>query len=511
MEANLGPLLEFARKASGKKKVVLLSDDKTAQASSGSETEKLRKKGGRLTISEKRKRGPKPVFEDNPPMITPSKRTPRTKAKEGVTVGRVTWSRNKIKTKLSPFIEKLRSPGKADALAKLRFRNQAMEEIRGLDAQELQLICKNEGVCYNGKVKAIFNIASHRTRVAFGEIEGVEQSESGDFEDEESTTSEDVGSKLNLSDVARVKSELEGFVLTPLDRNFTETLALCPAVYHAAMMDTFVLSPGYQIVPHPVGEVLREMREDLHHDGLECFALWDGKRKVAISYVLLKHKDIARYRPICPTFSEPLVRTGRLVSKALKRLSHLLFKLPIDEHFNLHAVSYLASKLQRINNKIDQLNPTGLVRSVVYDIKEMFSRLPHSEIVEAVDWLIRYYREKGEFFVRVNTRGRAATFGLTTGGDHWKALKLDDVLKFVKFDLKHTFTLATGVLLRQTVGILMGKSTRPPLACILCAFYEMRFCRSLRNLRRNVFGLRLIDDVVLLSASLELRTYKAIL
>ncbi|GBG70404.1 hypothetical protein CBR_g6532 [Chara braunii] len=190
-EANLDPVLEFARKAKGKKKVLVLSDEDAAQGSSESEseTEKLRKKAGKLTISEKRKRGPKPVFEDSPLMVTPSKRTPWTKAKEGANGGRVTRSHNKIKTKMSPYVEKMKkSPGRTDALAKLRFCNQAMDKIRGLDAQELQLICKNEGVSYSGKVEAIFDIARHRTRVAFGEIEGVEQSKSGDFEDKDSTT-----------------------------------------------------------------------------------------------------------------------------------------------------------------------------------------------------------------------------------------------------------------------------------------------------------------------------------
>ncbi|GBG62356.1 hypothetical protein CBR_g30310 [Chara braunii] len=186
MEESLGPVLEFARKAKGKKKIRVLSDDETSARSSGSETEKLHKKAGKLTISEKRKRGPEPVFEDSPPTITPSKRTPCTKAKEGVAVGRITRSRSKIKTKLSPLIAKQKSPGGSEVLAKLRFRNQAIDEIRGLDAQELQLIYKNEGVNYNGKIKAIFDIASHRTRVAFGKIEGTAMSESGECEEEDS-------------------------------------------------------------------------------------------------------------------------------------------------------------------------------------------------------------------------------------------------------------------------------------------------------------------------------------
>ncbi|GBG84733.1 hypothetical protein CBR_g39109 [Chara braunii] len=187
MEANLGRALEFAKKVKGKKKVVVLSKEDSEHASSSSETEKLRQKTGRLTISEKRKRGPEPVFDDSPPMITP-KRTPWTQTtKGGATTGRITSSKHKMKTKLSPYVENNKT-NLSNILAKLHFRNQVMEEIRCLDAQELQSICKNEGVTYNGKMEAIFDIASHRTRVAFGEIPGCEQSESVELEDEDITT-----------------------------------------------------------------------------------------------------------------------------------------------------------------------------------------------------------------------------------------------------------------------------------------------------------------------------------
>ncbi|GBG89219.1 hypothetical protein CBR_g48927 [Chara braunii] len=150
MEANLGSAVEFAKKVKGKKKVVVLSEEDSEHASSSSETERLRKKMGRLTINEKRKRGPEPVFDDSRQMITPSKRTPRTQTtKGGATTGRITRSKHKIKTKLSPYVEK-NNTSPSNILAKLRFRNQVMEEIRCLDAQELQSICKNEGVTYNG-------------------------------------------------------------------------------------------------------------------------------------------------------------------------------------------------------------------------------------------------------------------------------------------------------------------------------------------------------------------------
>ncbi|GBG91153.1 hypothetical protein CBR_g52034 [Chara braunii] len=327
-----GPVLNVVRKAKAKKQVVTISDhdSESEHGSHGSDTEGIRTQTRRLTINEKRKRGPEPAFEDSPPMLTPAKRTPRgAKEKGAAAAGRVARSKAKLKTKLSPYLARMKkTPGQPGTVAKLRYRNQAMEELRNLDAQELQAICKEEGIAYNGKVDAIF--------------------------------------------------------------------------------------------------------------------------------------DIAR-------------------------------------------------RLQRVNRMIEKRGCATEVESASFDIKEMFSRLPHEDIRDAVHWIVKYYQEKGLEFVRVNTRGRGASFGKTTGADHWRRLELGDVVKLVDLELGHTYTNATGVLLRQVVDIPMGKSTSPPLACILCAMAESKFINSLGRYRRQVFGIRLIDDVILVTTSLPAHIREEIL
>ncbi|GBG85835.1 hypothetical protein CBR_g40645 [Chara braunii] len=265
---------------------------------------------------------------------------------------------------------------------------------------------------------------------------------------------DDDSDKISLDDVITVKRECEGLVLTPLDRNAGETLVMCPLVYHRAMMESFVMNFGYRMVQECESEVLARVRMEVREEGLSKFARWDGKGRYGVSYVLPKHKDTSRFRPICPTFKEPMVKTGCVVTKAL---NHLLFQLPVDNHFNLQAVSNLVGRLQRINKKIER-GKLGRVESSSYDIKEMFSRLPHEDILDAVSWIVDHYRGKGKSFVRVNTRGRGPSFGKTTGADNWRQLELDDMLKFVRLELKHTYTYATGVLLRQVVASRWGRA-----------------------------------------------------
>ncbi|GBG64519.1 hypothetical protein CBR_g45215 [Chara braunii] len=301
-------------------------------------------------------------------------------------------------------------------------------------------------------------------------------------------------SELSVDEVHAAKKRFDGLVLTPLDRNPGETVVMCPMIYYQAMISTFVLNPGYTIMQVNEGVVLRELREDVNAAGLRKFAKWEGKGRIGSAYVIPKHKDLTRYRPICPTYLEPMVRTGRVVARGL---NFLLGRLPRGSHFNLPAVSQLTSALGRINSSINQRRRVPDVKATSYDIKDMFSRLPHQEILRSLSWLLDFHKMKGRSFVRVNTRGKGSSFGRTTGADHWRLLLLDEVFEFVRIELQHTYTFATSVLLRKDVGIPMGKTTSPPLACTLCAFFECMFLRSLGKYGRQVFGIRLVDDVIL--------------
>ncbi|GBG90016.1 hypothetical protein CBR_g50109 [Chara braunii] len=59
------------------------------------------------------------------------------------------------------------TPDVKGSLTRYKFRNLMMQELKMLDAGELQRICKEEGVPYDGKVDAIFDIADHRTYLNF--------------------------------------------------------------------------------------------------------------------------------------------------------------------------------------------------------------------------------------------------------------------------------------------------------------------------------------------------------
>ncbi|GBG79017.1 hypothetical protein CBR_g28730 [Chara braunii] len=146
----------------------------SAEGSSASsrEAEELNLLTRRLSISEKRKRGPEVVFEGSPPMEVPPKCTPKRGPRPVGISGRLTRSKARtqktiIPRKTPPSIRK-NIPTAIRIVRRLKFEKRVLSDLKNLDALVLQNICKDEGIPYNGKFEAIFDIAAHRTHVAYG-------------------------------------------------------------------------------------------------------------------------------------------------------------------------------------------------------------------------------------------------------------------------------------------------------------------------------------------------------
>ncbi|GBG93429.1 hypothetical protein CBR_g69935 [Chara braunii] len=137
------------------------------------------------------------------------------------------------------------------------------------------------------------------------------------------------GDYLDISVVWEIKERLKLLVLTPLDKNQGQAMVMCPYVYYEAMMAMFVTSPGYSIVMKNETEVQKEMQSTFKEKGIWRFTRMEMKGKFGAAYVQPKHKDIDRYRLICPSYTDPTARTGKSVAKAL---NHMLFHLLASWH-----------------------------------------------------------------------------------------------------------------------------------------------------------------------------------
>ncbi|GBG80120.1 hypothetical protein CBR_g30487 [Chara braunii] len=156
----------------GKRKKVETAVPARESSASSSETEELNLQTRRLCMSDKRKRGPDSLLEGSPPMEMPPKRTPKRGPRSAAISGRLTRAKARTQKtitprKTPPSICK-KTPAAIGIAGRLRFEKRVLNNLKNLDVLVLQNICKDEGISYNGKFEAIFDIAAHRTHVAYG-------------------------------------------------------------------------------------------------------------------------------------------------------------------------------------------------------------------------------------------------------------------------------------------------------------------------------------------------------
>ncbi|GBG66160.1 hypothetical protein CBR_g57042 [Chara braunii] len=214
----LPALAERTGDVRGKKKVVYHSAEESDPNYNNSDsetsvTQELSAETRRLRISEKRKRGEEARLVNNPPMELPPKRTPqrlgiktgkadlrttRARSKRGVRTPIPTKRKTPVKTSLTKLVKsgQMKSPlsGRITpaerALARLRYRDSIMHELKDCNDDELQRYCKDKGILYVGKVDAIFDLAEHQAQQQYAaaspQTEVVRIADSTDVRDEDS-------------------------------------------------------------------------------------------------------------------------------------------------------------------------------------------------------------------------------------------------------------------------------------------------------------------------------------
>ncbi|GBG87718.1 hypothetical protein CBR_g45872 [Chara braunii] len=294
---------DMRERIKGKQKVVVSSSDDEEAGSYESDVESLSRKTEQLVISEKRKRSREKPVGDSPPMETPAKRTPKRRLQLGCRHPPIMKTPSRKTPRKTPVRRKGKIAAVPGTMGKLRYVTDNMRELGNLT----EITAGLEGwVNWRGPIPVI-------------ERRDVETCLTGE---------PDVNTKfLDMREVHCLKVRLDGLVITPLDRNPGDTLVLCPKLYFEAMLELFISSTGYVVSDKQEEVVMNAIREELSEAGLMKLAQWDKKGKIGEAYAIPKHKDLARFHPICPTYLEPTIRGCRIVAKVL---NHLLYNLPRD-------------------------------------------------------------------------------------------------------------------------------------------------------------------------------------
>ncbi|GBG64287.1 hypothetical protein CBR_g41206 [Chara braunii] len=278
--------------------------------------------------------------------------------------------------------------------------------------------------------------------------------------------------------------QFDGLVLSPIDRNQGDTSVICPILYRHGFAGTVDTEE----------EILKRSKEDFLKSGLMSIGKWRPDGRLGTAYTIPKHKDLTRWRSIAPAAADPAALAQRRVARALHQL---LKRLPANNTFYLDSISELAEKLEGTTQRLRSAGCDSAVGRC-YDIKEMFSRIPHGAVLQAVHQLLRIYEDQGCKQIRVSTRGKLCIISENKRKmDGYVSLTLKQIMEGVKFDLRNSVVRSGTKLIRQVFGIPMGKSTSPILASITCAMAELKFVSELRADRKLVGRWRIMDDITI--------------
>ncbi|GBG85237.1 hypothetical protein CBR_g39803 [Chara braunii] len=195
------------------------------------------------------------------------------------------------------------------------------------------------------------------------------------------------------SEVIEWGNRFKGLVMTPIDRNQGDTAVMCPILYRHGFGKTFAWEANYELIGGLDLEIdiVKETREDFHRHHLDTIGKWRVDVRLGAAYVILKHKELTRWRPIAPAPVGPAALAQKRVAKAL----HCLLKrLSENSTFYLNSISELSGQLSAMTVR---MRATGCERAVgrCYDIKDMFFRIPHDAVKDAVLQLLRKYEDEG--------------------------------------------------------------------------------------------------------------------
>ncbi|GBG78065.1 hypothetical protein CBR_g26002 [Chara braunii] len=301
---------------------------------------------------------------------------------------------------------------------------------------------------------------------------------------------------MTVEEVEDVMKPFKQLVAVPIDRNPGSTLLLCPQLYVEACRATFNRNPSFTLVQRGEEQLLRGMRGEFDRRGLGRIARWQTGGKFGQAYGLPKDKDLDRWRPISPATDDPARLAGAREGRAIR---YMLFGLDRRLHFDLKATDELKERMEKIERELGSVAEGALAAS--YDIKDMFARLTHDSVMEAVEWITHLCAAKGFKGVSICLRGKICTMmRLNRKREGCVSLSFAEIKSIIQFELLNTYVKCAGSLLKQEFGIPIGRNSSPTLACLVCAKAEAGFMNSLGANRALLRGVRMIDDVAIVVA-----------
>ncbi|GBG88045.1 hypothetical protein CBR_g46414 [Chara braunii] len=262
------------------------------------------------------------------------------------------------------------------------------------------------------------------------------------------------------------------------DRNNGDSPVVCPVLYRHAFGVMFTWNTDYEKVESTEEAVLGICKRVYLEAGLTTVG-WNVRQDLHHPYV--QRPATLESNPPC------LQRSGYAGQRRCARALYcLITRYDCQLNFHLSSTQVLKEEALNVGLSMSAQGCTS-AKGSCYDIKEMFSSIPHEAVRDAVFELLR---------TQVATRGKNCLLSKTGRAEaSYVTIKIEDIYKMVVYDLSHAYMVCGEVIKRRVVGILMGKTMSPVLATVTCAMAESKFLQLRGADSKLVKGWRMVDNV----------------
>ena len=327
-------------------------------------------------------------------------------------------------------------------------------------------------------------------------------------------------------DIQKAKRQLEGLIVTELDKNKAKLYVECPMAHYHRLKRAFYDIPNYRrIFMRNSDEILKDMKKNFHQQQLYKFAPWNNKGTLPVGFAHPKEKDpFNKERGIASYFKHPMRKLYRRTNKVL---TWLFRQLPKScPHFTLHKLHNLKHRVAEAQTTMREIYGENTEKNIFCtDVQQMFTNLTHDGIKKATRWMLDTLKDQKQYTTRGGIprtprkfRKNKVTLVTETDEVYWGQstheaqhkeratgskediiiFNFDDLMQIIHFDLNTTYSTVGKTILEQKHGCPIGGILSCFYANIYCAWREYIFMKKHEeNGKHRIYGIRQVDDLIM--------------
>ncbi len=296
-------------------------------------------------------------------------------------------------------------------------------------------------------------------------------------------------------ELRKIKRELQGLVISPVDRHKGEITIECPCRYHNTLQKMYETDEKVQSTK---SEIMTKLKTEYKWTNI---GRWNDKGDIpGPVYNMNKEKDINRQRPVRPSFKNPASKALRIAGRVV---NYWISKAKIETR-NWHIQDTLKLN-EHIKREMNRIRIYGKhTRYVIRpgDIKNFFTLCDHEQALGSIKYLHGKVADKTQYY-KVRKSGTAGVTNTTTGlfGDSkFQIITSAEVIDLITWSLQNQYYQQGKHIRKQKLGFPMGEAIAPPGANALATVALEEWAIRNPNEFRTTSIIRYVDDMLAIAA-----------